>query len=140
MKKQVLILLLVVVAGTSSYAQCDKKTVLTSSLTEYLTSTGEVRKTVDETTTIEFDSKKIIITPGDHVMNGTVDSVSFCDWKTPYKEGKTVLKTTMEAGERNMNVVITIEGKDGKVILLFEDSESPEMRIRVTLDKFEEKK
>jgi hypothetical protein len=36
MKKQVLILLLVLVAGTSSFAQCDKKSVLTAGLTEYL--------------------------------------------------------------------------------------------------------
>ena len=138
MKKQVLILLFVI-AGFSSYAQCDKKSILTSSSTEYLTSSGEIRKTKEETTTIEFDSKTIVIAPGDHVMEGTVTSITSCDWKTAYKEGKTVLKATMDAGEgQTLDVVITIEGKDGKVILMFE--ESPEKRIRVTADKFEEKK
>ena len=138
MRKQVLILLFIVVAGTSSYAQCDKKSILTSSVTEYLTSSGEVRKTVEETTTIEFDSKTIVITPGDHNMEGTVSSIT-CDWKTPYKEGKTIIKTIIAIGDgQTMDVTITIEGKDGKLILLFE--ESPEKRIRVTLDKFEEKK
>jgi hypothetical protein len=138
MKKQVLILLLVILAGTSIYAQCDKKSILTSGLTEYLTSSGEVRKTVEEATTIEFDSKTIVITPGDHVMEGTVDSIT-CNWKTPYKEGKTVVKATVTVGDgQTINVTITIEGKDGKIILLFE--ESPDKRIRITLDKFEEKK
>ncbi len=138
MKKQVLILLFVVVAGSSSYAQCDKKSVLTSSLTEYLTSSGEIRKTVEEATTIEFDSKTIVVTPGDHTMEGTVSSIT-CDWKMPYKEGKTVIKTTIAIGDgQTMDVTITIEGKDGKIILLFE--ESPEKRIRITVDKFEEKR
>ena len=138
MKKQVLTILFVAIAGFSSFAQCDKRSVLSSSTTEYLTSTGEVRKTVDEVTTIEFDSKTISIAPGDHTMDGTINSIS-CDWKTPYKEGKTVIKSTISMGEgQTMDVVITIEGKDGKVVLLFE--ENPEKRIRVTLDKFEEKK
>jgi len=136
MKKQVLVLLFVI-AGISSYAQCEKRSVLTASTTEYLTSSGEIRKAVEEITTIEFDSKGITIAPGDHVMDGTVNSIT-CDWKTPYKEGKTIIKSTIVMGEQTMEVVITIEGKDGKVVLLFE--ESAERRIRVTADKFEEKK
>jgi hypothetical protein len=138
MKKQVLILLLVLVAGTSSFAQCDKKSVLTAGLTEYLDSSGEIRKTVEESTTIEFDSKTIVIIPGEQVMEGTITSIS-CDWKTAYKEGKTVIKSTITMGDgQPMDVTITIEGKAGQVTLLFE--ESPENRIRLTLDKFEEKK
>jgi hypothetical protein len=136
MKKQILALLLVA-AGFSSYAQCEKKSVLTSSTTEYLTSTGEVRRVKEEITTIEFDSKTITIAPGDHVMDGTINSIT-CDWKTPYKEGKTVIKSTIAMGDQSMDVVITIEGKDGKIILLFE--ENADKRIRVTADKFEEKK
>ncbi|MEO6541294.1 MAG: hypothetical protein ABIN74_09900 [Ferruginibacter sp.] len=138
MKKQVLVLLFVGIASISSYAQCEKKSILTSSTTEYLTSTGEIRKSKEEVTTIEFNSKEITIAPGDHVMNGSVTLVS-CDWKTPYKEGKSVFKSTLDAGEgQTMDVVITIEGKDGKVILMFE--ENADKRIRITADKFEEKK
>ncbi|HQW92149.1 MAG TPA: hypothetical protein PKY28_03580 [Ferruginibacter sp.] len=138
MKKQILTLLLVAVAGISSYAQCEKKSVLSSSVTEYLDASGEIRRTVVEVTTIEFDSKTIFISPGDHNMDGTVNSIT-CDWKTPYKEGKTVMKATINVGEgQTMDVTITLEGKDGKVVFLFE--ETPEKRIRLTLDKFEEKK
>jgi len=78
--------------------------------------------------------------PGDNTMTGTIDSIS-CDWKTPYKEGKTVIKTVL-SGEngRTMNGTITIEGKDGKLLLMAEFEEMPETKIRVMLDKFEEKK
>jgi len=138
MKKQILTLLFVAAAVISSYAQCDKKSVLTSSVTEYLTSSGEIRKSVEEQTTIEFDSKTISIAPGDHTMEGTIDSIS-CDWKTPYKVGKTVINTSIASPDgRIMNAMVTIEGREGKITLLFE--ESPDRRIRITLDKFEEKK
>lgn len=140
MKKQIFILLLVTATGFSSFAQCDKKNVLTSSVTEYLNNSGEVQRTQDENTTIEFDSKSISITPGDHTMDGTINSIS-CDWKTPYKEGKTVIKTVIsgESG-RTMNGTITIEGKDGKLSLTAEFEEMPDTKIRVMLNTFEEKK
>jgi len=64
MKKTVFILLLAVIAGFSGYAQCDKKVVFVSSLTEYLNSAGELQRSVEETTTVEYDAKSITITPG----------------------------------------------------------------------------
>ena len=140
MKKQVLILMLVVVAGTSTYAQCDKKNLLTGSSTEYLNASSELQRTVDESTIIEYDAKSITITPGDHSMSGTISSI-VCDWKTPYKEGKSVIKASVEGPNGQfMTTTITIEGKDGKVTLLFEAEEVPDMKIRLSLDKFEEKK
>jgi len=140
MKKQILILAITLTAGVSSFAQCDKKNVLTASSTEYLNSNNEVQKTVPEVTTVEYDSKSITIMPGEQTMDGTISSVT-CDWKTPYKEGKTVLKGTINnpRGEP-MTCTVTIEGKDGKTSLLFEAVESPDMKIKITLDKFEEKK
>jgi hypothetical protein len=140
MKKQILILLCAVIAGTTTYAQCDKKNVLTASSTEYLNANLELQRTVEEITTIEYDSKAIVITPGDHNMVGTINSMS-CDWKTPYKEGKTVIKGMISNPRGDlMNCTITIEGKDGKLTLLFEAEESPDRKIRISIDKFEEKK
>ena len=140
MKKQVLTSLLVIVASISSYAQCNRKIVLTASSTEYLNGKSELQKTVDEVTTIKYDSTAIVVTPGDDSMEGTVNSIT-CDWKTPYKEGKTVIKTILKAGDgQAMTTTITIEGKDGKLIMLAEFEEMPDMKIRLTLDKFEEQK
>jgi hypothetical protein len=140
MKKQFLILALILTAGVSSYAQCDKKNTLTASSTRYLNSDNEIQKIVDEVTTVEYDSKNITIMPGDHTMEGTVNSIT-CDWKTPYKEGKTVIKGIINNPKGDpMTCTVTIEGKNGKTTLLFEAEESPNMKIQVTLDKFEEKK
>ena len=81
------------------------------------------------------------ITPGgeENKMSGPVKSV-VCNWKTAFKEGKTVIKAilTDRSGDAK-DVTITIEGKDGKVTLLAEVDEMPDHKIKVTLDKFEEK-
>ena len=140
MKKQILTLLFVAAFGISSYAQCDKKIILSASSTEFLNSANEVQRTDDKTTIVEYDSKSIMIMPGDDVLQGTINSIT-CDWKTPYKEGKTVIKATMSSpGGQTMNMTITIEGKDGKNIFMGEFDESPDRKVRLTLEKFEEKK
>jgi hypothetical protein len=139
MKKQILSVLLVA-AGIVSYAQCDKKIVLTSGSTDYLNSKDELQRTVEEITTVEYDTKEIVITPGEQTLTGAVSSI-ICNWTTPYKEGKTVIKTALQGQEGPaMNATITIENKEGKIIFLVAFDDMPDIRIRLTLDKFEEKK
>lgn len=139
MKKHILLLLLFV-TGISSYAQCDKKIILSSSASEHLNGINEVQNTDDRTTTMEYDSKAITITIDEYTLEGTVNAIT-CDWKTPYKEGKTVIKATMtRTNGEQMTTTITIEGKDGKNILVAAFDESPNQKLRLTLNKFEEKK
>jgi len=139
--KKIILPILFLIAGISVYAQCDKRVIITSSKTEYLDADGNVQRSVDETSIVEFDSKEIIITPGDDpVMKGTISSFT-CDWKTPFKEGKTVLKTTLTNGQgQNFGLTITVEGKDGKISFLAEIDEQPGQKIRIVVEKFEEKK
>ena len=139
MKKQILSVLFIA-AGIVSYAQCDKKTVLTSGSTDYLNSKDEIQRTVEETTTIEYDSKEIVIMPGDQTLTGTISSIT-CNWPTAYNEGKTVIKTALQGQEGPaMNATIIIENNEGKIIFLAAFDDMPDLRIRLTLDKFEEKK
>ena len=142
MKRNIVFCLLLVLSGAVSYAQCDKKLVLTSSKTEYLNASFVTQRTVDEQTVIEISKPNITITPGgeDNKMTGTIKSDS-CNWKVPFKEGKTVYKAILsDPGGEAKSVTITIEGKEGKQTLLAEVDEMPDQKIRVSLDKFEEKK
>jgi len=139
--KKSLLLFLILCAGIISYAQCDKKLVLNSSKTEYLDSTKTVMRTVDENSVIELNKAELIITPGgeDNRMSGPVKSTS-CNWKIPFKEGKTIVKATLtDPSGDSKNVTITIEGKEGKLTLLAEVDDDPNHKIRVAIDNFEEK-
>jgi hypothetical protein len=140
MKKIFFAGMFLVVATITGFAQCGKKIVITSSQTEYLDATGTLQKTEEEKSIVEISKPGITITPGDEQrkMTGTIKSDT-CNWKVPFKEGKTVIKALFMRENETMNATITIEGKDGKVSLLFEIEERPDRKIRIVADKFEEK-
>jgi len=130
----------VAITTVNTQAQCDKKIIIVANKTDHLNASGDVQRTVDEITTIEYDQKTISVTPGDHTMNGTIKSVS-CNWTTPFKNGKTVLKAALEGRQgETMDLTITIEGKDGKINFLAEMDQDPNEKISIVVDKFEEKK
>jgi hypothetical protein len=139
MKTIILIVSLLVASSAVSFAQCGKKVMLTTSKTDHLDASGTVTSTVDEKAIVEIDKSTLTINIIDkNKMTGIIKSDS-CNWKTPFKEGKMIIKASVgdDQGE-DKNITITIEGKDGKVTLLFEMEGMPDDRIRVTVDKFEE--
>ncbi len=141
MKKVAFLALVFLVYGKISVAQCGKTTVLSSSKTEYLDGSYAVQRTVEEKSSIEINKSEIIIIPGNEQskMTGAIKSDS-CNWKKPFREGKSVVKATFtREGEDPKNATITIEGKDGKVSFLMEIDEMPDKKIRIMVDKFEEK-
>ncbi|HTE23192.1 hypothetical protein [Flavitalea sp.] len=125
------------------HAQCNITSVFTSSKTLYLDSTNTIVRTEDENTTIEINKTEIIISPGNEsgrTMKGVFIS-NACNWKVPFKEGKTVIKTVIaDPGDDPGAVTITIEGKAGVVSLMVTIDKEPNKRIKVIADKFEEKK
>ena len=128
-------------SGAAGFAQCDKDVVLTCSKTEYLNAEGAVQRTVEEECVIKVSKSEVTIAPSGHAkMTGSVTSTA-CEWKQPFKVGKTTLATTFknENGDTS-NATITIEGKDGKITCLMKDKEKPDRIIRTTVNKFEEQK
>lgn len=143
MKSTFLALVLLVAGSTVSLAQCDKNVSLFSSKTEHLDADSKLQEAVDEKTTVEFNKSDITVSisgdNGDQKMTGKIKS-NTCDWKVPFKEGKTVISTTLtnDNGE-GRDFTITIEGKDGKVTLLAETPDMPDKKIKLDVEKFGEK-
>jgi hypothetical protein len=135
--------LLALASSQVSYAQCDKKVVVTSSKTEHLGADSTVQRTDDESCTVEFDKTNLNVaingSNGNQTLKGTVKTFS-CDWSTPFKDGKTVLKASLsnDNGETR-DITITVTGKAGKIGFLAEVEGEPD-RIRLVVDKYEEKK
>jgi hypothetical protein len=143
MKKTLLSLLGIVSIATIGYSQCDRKLKITSSKTEYLNEKLEVQRSVDEPVIVTISKTTITIEingEDEKKMTGTITPVS-CQWKTPFKDGKTIMKAEI-ADQRGdtKSTSITIEGKDGKVTFLLELNESQDKKIRLTMDTFEEQK
>lgn len=143
MKSTLLALFLLVAGSTVSLAQCDKKVSLTASKSQKLDESGSVQDTRTEQTIIEINKAVITVAitgdNGNQNMTGVIKS-NTCNWKIPFKEGKTVINTILKGdnGEEK-EFTLTIEGKDGKVTLLAESPTMPDNKIKLDIEKFEEK-
>jgi hypothetical protein len=143
--KTILITLFLLAAGSAmSFAQCDKKVTLVSTKTEHLDTNGNLKHADDEKTVVEFSQSDITVTithgDGDEKLTGKIKS-NICNWQVPFKTGKTLLNITLsrDNGE-SRDYKLTIEGKDGKVILLAESPDEPDDKIQLPVEKFEEVK
>lgn len=142
MKKIILSFGFVFLGYGIALAQCDKKIIFTSSKTEYLDSTGTLQRSVNEQSIIEISKTEISVVPGnpDRKLTGPVRSAE-CDWKVPYKEGKSLVKATLSNTDgETREIMITIDGKDGVVTLTALLDNDQNRRIRLKADSFEEKK
>lgn len=118
----------------ATYAQCDKKVKFTSSKTDHVDAAGNISRTEDEEALVQIGKSTVSIT-----VNGESKGVygitsQTCDWKVPFKEGK----TTIKAAREDMNISLVIEGKGGKVTAYFVAAGREDDGIRVTTTKFEE--
>jgi hypothetical protein len=139
--KTLTLLLFMVLTSCVCFAQCGKDVILTSSKTDYLDATGTLLKSADEAVTISIDKSTIRVEINkDPEIKATLTTDS-CVWKTPFKDGLSVIKGLIDDGQGNKDhLTVTITGTNGNIILLFEIQEIPDDRIRVVADKFEEKR
>lgn len=143
MRSIVITLLLLAAGSTISLAQCDKKTVLTSSKTQHLDAQGALKHADDEKVVIELTQSDITVSinndGGEHKLTGKVKSDT-CDWKVPFKDGRTKLVVTLnnDNGE-SRDYTMTIAAKDGKVTFTAESKDEPDDVIKLDIEKFEEK-
>ena len=141
MKSTFIKITLVLLAACShlSYGQCDKTVVLKSSKTNHLDEKGNIEKSKAEDATITISKSQVTIIPGDedHTISGAITSKT-CEWSTPFKDGKTVVKAKLEDNNGNtQHCTITITGVAGKITLVFESEEEPGKKIMVVADTFE---
>ena len=143
MKLIITVLVLLVAGGTASFAQCDKKVSLSASKTQHIDASGALKHADDEKTVVVFDKTDITVSitkdDGDQTLTGKVKS-AVCNWQTPFKEGKTTLNVTLSKDDgESRDFTITVEGKDGRVVLWAESKEEPDDKIKLDIEKFEEK-
>lgn len=143
MKSALLALFLLVAGSAACFAQCDKKLRLTSSKTEHLDGSGNLESSKDEQTVIEINKSNIsvVIEDGEQTLTGLIKS-NTCNWTMPFKQGKSIINASIsnENADGEKDYTLTIEGKDGKVMLLVESIQKPDKKLRLPLDKFEEEK
>jgi len=142
MKKIILLVLVFVTVNKWSNAQCNKKILWTSTKEEFLDANGQVTHTDEDSVTLEVSDSGITINhnniPQDE-LKGTIKEIN-CNWSEPFKTGKTTFKsdlTEVSGDEHNGN--FTIEGKDGQISVLIELTDKGGMKIKLYVNRYEEK-
>jgi len=142
MKKIILLVLVFVTVNKWSNAQCNKKILWTSTKEEFLDANGQVTHTDEDSVTLEVSDSGITINhnniPQDE-LKGTIKEIN-CNWSEPFKTGKTTFKsdlTEVSGDEHNGN--FTIEGKDGQISVLMELTDKGGMKIKLYINRYEEK-
>lgn len=141
MKTFIAILLLCAVSG-ASIAQCDQKTNYVSAHSAMVDKSGKVLESRQDTAMIEVTKTDVKISFNNDdraTLTGHIDQQT-CNWAEPYKNGKTVIKTVLEDVSGDLkHVVLTIEGKDGKITIIGEAQERPNENVQFVVDKVEQK-
>ena len=142
MKKSILLLFVIGALGVKSMAQCNTKTLYTSLKQEWLNGKGEVQKNDSDKVTVEVSKTGIIFNHNDDPndqMKGDITTKD-CHWTKAYKNGKTTIHAKLSEGHNDVHDAnITIEGKDGVMIILLELKDHPDMKIKAYVNKYEEK-
>lgn len=142
MKHILLSALLSIVTGAAVNAQCNQILQLNSAKTNLLNASYQNQGSRDEQTVIDITNSSITITPNGNAadaLSGKIKEMK-CDWKVPFKEGKTVIKTELvDPSGDTKDATITIEGKNGKITVLAEAKERPDQIMQLEVNKFEAK-
>ena len=72
-------------------------------------------------------------------LEGTVKEKT-CDWKEPFRNGKTVYHANVTVEGGTTNAIFTVEGKDGKITLTLTIETMADKKFLIYIDRYEEAK
>ena len=141
MKKIYLLFSLVCTLSMAGNAQCDKKVLYTSAKQEWLNSKDEIQKSDEDKVTVEISKTSVILNHNDDpndIMKGDIKNMD-CNWSEAYKTGKSIIQAKLMEGANDVHdATITIEVENGKLFILIEMKDHPDMKIKAYVDKYTE--
>lgn len=142
MKKFLSLVVVLLLAASAGFAQCDKAVVYHSDKQDRIDAQGEVVGNTADVIRLEFTKESISVGVNEKTVEVTASIKEVdCQWKELYKEGKAVYKVTFqkpETGETSEGS-LTIEGKEGKLTILVEMARMEGKKIKLFVNKYEEK-
>jgi hypothetical protein len=90
---------------------------------------------------LETDPQKITLRfkSDQNSLEGTVKEKT-CDWKEPFRNGKTVYHTTVSIDGRTSNAIFTVEAQDRKITLSLDIEDMKDKKFLIYIDRYEEVK
>lgn len=142
MKKFLSLVVVLVLATSAGFAQCDKPVVYHSDKQDRIDAQGEVVSNATDVIRMEFTKDQVVVGVNEKTeeVTATIKEVD-CQWKELFKEGKAIYKVTFQkpdSGETSEGS-LTIEGKEGKLTILVEMARMEGKKIKLFVNKYETK-
>lgn len=139
--KAILISFILFVASLQAISQCDKKVNWYASKGDMFDASGTLLDTKVDSIFLETDPQKITLRfkSDQKALEGTVKE-KICDWKEPFRNGKTIYHTNVFVDDRTSNAVFTVEAKDGKITLSLTIESMVDKKFLIYIDRYEEVK
>ena len=139
--KTILVFLILFVASLQGISQCDKKVKWYGAKGEMLDANGTLLDTREDSIFLDTDPQKITLKfkSDNKSLEGTVKEKT-CDWKEPFKNGKSVYQTTVSVDGSFSNASFTVEAREGKITLLLVIEAMADKKFLIYIDRYEEAK
>jgi hypothetical protein len=139
--KAILICFILFATSLHAISQCDKKVTWYASKGDMLDASGTLLDTKIDSIFLETDPQKITLRfkSDQKALEGTVKEKT-CDWKEPFRNGKTIYHTTVFVDGRTSNAIFTVEAKDGKIILSLTIEARADKKFLIYIDRYDELK
>jgi hypothetical protein len=139
--KAICISLILFVASSQVIAQCDKKVTWYASKGDMVDISGNVLDTKVDSIFFETDPQKITLRfkADQKTLEGTVKEKT-CDWKEPFRNGKTIYHASVTVDGTLSDAVFIVEAKEGKITLSLEIEARQGRKFLIYIDRYEEAK
>lgn len=129
------------VTSLQAISQCDKKVTWYASKGDMFDATGTLLDSKVDSIFLETDPQRITLRfkSDQKSLEATVREKS-CEWKEPFKNGKTVYHTTVSIDGNSSNAIFTVEARNGKVTLSLDIEAMAEKKFLIYIDRYEEAK
>ena len=139
--KTILLWFIIFATSLQAISQCDKKVTWYASKGEMLDISGALLDTKIDSIFLETDPQKIMLRfkSDQKTLEGTVKEKT-CDWKEPFRNGKTVYHANVTVESGTSNAIFTVEAKDGKITLTLTIDARADKKFLIYIDRYEEAK
>ena len=139
--KAICISLILFFTSSQVFAQCDKKVSWFVSKGDMVDISGNVLDTKVDSIFFETDPQKITLRfkADQKTLEGTVKEKT-CDWKEPFRNGKTIYHASVTVDGTLSDAVFIVEAKEGKITLSLEIEARQGRKFLIYIDRYEEAK
>jgi hypothetical protein len=139
--KVILISCILFISSLQATSQCDKKVTWYGSKGEMYDTNGGLLDTKQDSIFFETDPQKIKLRfkSDEKDLEGTIKE-KICEWKEPFRNGKTVYHTIVSIDDQISNATFTVEAKNGKITLSVSIEARKERKFVIYIDRYEEAK